>query len=300
MKIRYSTAKIHNPESTKKPAKFVGSPHKDAGLFSGRSTLSYLFYFLLLVGISIIVALAARFIFLYQKSTFTTSSYAVFVNSEKPFIAVYDKNVKQFSLVSVPSLPLDKTQEGMILGIPIDAEIKTKKVTRDNFASTSTVLGQLFKPWEYKYQDMTVLDGLRLIFASYSIPKKDIRFSSLKLSKNKEVVGITQEELYSIFKDTKIVDEQKSIEIVNATDITGLAGMVGRVIKNVGGNVVSIRSGDEEHTTSIVASRPSETVSRISRLLGVESLIKEDMASITDIQIVLGSDFGNKVSKIVE
>lgn len=296
MKIKYVRTKFHDLEDLKKPQ----ANDKQRSVSSNINKISYLLYFFLIVSLVIIIALFARVVFLYQKSTFNSSSYSIFVNSKTPFLIAFDKQLGQLSIIRVPSVSRDRIDESVSLGVPIDGQIENESLKSDNFLSFSSILDQIFKPWGYHYQNMTVLDSIRLFYYTYSIPKKDILRATIKLSKDGEVSGVSQDQLYNIFKDARIVNEQESIEIVNATQIAGLAGLVGRVIKNAGGNVVSITSGDGQLDTVIQSSSSSETLTRLAGLLGTEPTINENIKSTADIQIILGSDFGNKVLKNVK
>ncbi len=290
MKLKFSKTKIHDLSEFKKP-----NVSKENRAGEGRSTISYIIYFFLIVFIFIIISLIARFIFLLQKSTFNPISYSVFINSDNPRIIVLNNDLKQMWVVKVPNISSSRIRESIVLGVPIDGRVKNENITSNNFSSIPIILDQIFAPWKYAYEDMTVLDGMRMAASSYSLSKKDISSSEIKVSKDGDLVGITQDQLYTIFKDPKIIDEQKSIEIVNATAVTGLAGSVGRVIKNVGGNVVSITSGDKRPRTTVTGQVKSETLTRIARLLGAQEIVDENLSSLADIQVIVGSDFGNKL-----
>lgn len=299
MKIKYSKTKIHNFESIKKPLKFTptGKSGAPSGSYSKNSSISYLFYFFFIVLAFIGASLIVRFIFLYKGGTFTTSSYSIYVRTEKSFVISLDKNVSKYSILFVPTIVGDRTKVSTSLGVPIDGEVKANGITPENFASFNTILSEITRPWDFTFQGMNVLDSIRFKIALHSVDDRNVLASSLKLSQDKEVLGVSQDEIYNAFKDSVVVDEQKSIEIINGTDVTGLAGDVGQTIKNVGGNVVSIKSGNEQDKSFLYATTSSETVSRISKIVGVKPTIKENLSSIADIQIVLGSDFGNRIAK---
>lgn len=298
MKIKYSKSNFHNFDDSKNKSKLSNLNIFEKEVVSGKNTFSYLLYFLVIVFLCILISITVRAIFLYQKSTFNTGAYTVLINSKKPFIISYDKNLKQFSFVGITGPAINKTKMELLLGVPIDAQINAQNITKDNFNSTSLLLDQIFRQWKYSYQGMTLIDYLNLAFASYSIPKKDINSQELKLSKKNELSGMSQEELYNTFKDSQIVNEQKSIEIINDTYITGLAGTVGQIIKNTGGNVVSVKSGEIKKDTNVIVTSNSETATRITHLLGASQIVDSNMSSIADIQIVIGTDFGKKVGNM--
>lgn len=297
MKIKYSKTSISTWENTPKKKKNATAFKKEqvGHVKSERGPLSMLFYFFAIVALFIVISLVIRFIFLYKNSTFTSSSYSVLVAGDNSFIISYDKNLNRLGVVSVPLKSTNVIKESVVLGVPIDAQVKTASIAKTSFPTFGQIVDQIVAPWKYAYKGMTMLDGVKLTYRSLSVPKKDIAHATIRVSKDGEIGGASQDELYAIFKDSDIVNEQESIEIINTTTVTGLAGMVGRVLKNIGGNVVSIQSGDEETTSHIYASKDSETLTRIARILGIAPTIRDNNSSIADIQIVLGKDFGNLV-----
>lgn len=289
MKIKYSKIKVNSFDQKKPIAHSENKTEKEKG------TIRYLLYFFLIVGIFIFIALGIRFIFLYQKSTFNTSGYSVLVVSHRPFIMSIEKNLKQITIIDVPNVKGSLLEKSLLWGIPIDAQIESGNLNSRDIFSLNQIFSQIFKPWNYKYHGMNMLDGLRITFFSSSIPRKNIKYLKIAVSKDGEISGATSDQIYEAFKDSQVLDDQKSIEIVNSTSITGLAGFLGRVLKNLGGNVVSIRSGEERDFSSVEAISNSETLKRISRVTEINSHVDQNFSSVADIQIILGKDFGKKI-----
>lgn len=288
MKLKYSKVTINTFEKSKKIKKTDGGIKEN-------SSMSYLLYFLLVVGIFIVLSLVLRFIFIYQSSTYSTSSFSVLVNAKKPFIVSYDKNQKKLTFLSLEKINNTKLKESILLGVPIDGEIKSESMSPEKYLSIGTIASQLFAPWNYRYSDMTILDSVKLALFASSIPSKDVSHLSLFVNSEGERAGVTNEQIYNTFKDSDLLDEQNSIEIINGTDITGLAGMVGEVLKNAGANIVSIRSSENVVNSTITASKNSKSMERVTHLLGVPASVDENFVGVSDIRIVLGSDFGKKL-----
>lgn len=262
------------------------------------SSLYYLFYFLVLVGICIGIAVAVRFFLLVQKSTFSTSSYAVLISSKNHFIAVLDQTSSRLNIVSISGKTQgNRLKESLLLGVPIDGEMRTssQNISKNSFPDMIFLVSLTFRPWLYSYSDMTIIDMTRLTFSSLSVSKKNVSLYSIKRSKTGTIEGVSPAQLYDIFKDSTIINEQVSIEIVNATSIQGLAGSTGQVLKNLGCNVVSITSADQESSSRIIAGSPSVTLTRTSHILGIPSDIDPAFHGTTDVKIILGQDFGDKV-----
>jgi hypothetical protein len=294
--------KIRSRKEITAPPKFDKTPKKtgDERKEDARklSTTSYLVWFIVFVGIFIGVALTARIIFLFQKGTFVTSSYSVFVVNEDSYIVAFSKSSSKLSYISVP-VDLDKNRLGksLSLGVPIDGEINGKSgvLEKNKFPSIALIFSIIFRPWEFTYKNMTLIDSLNLVYRLLPINKGEIGNYKLSLSEEGELEGILSKTIYDIFKDPEIINEGMSVSIVNATGRNGLASAVGKIIGNIGGNVVELSSEKENNISEITASNNSTTLKRISRLLEIKPEMKENKGAISDIKIILGSDFLKRI-----
>lgn len=261
------------------------------------NTLPYLLYFFVIVLVCIILSLIARFFFTIKDSTFITPSYSVMVASKSPFLIIINTDAKKLFLIDLDKKYSTKIKDSLAYKIPIDGKIITNdsSVSSQTFPKISNLLKFFFRPWEYRYEGMTSLDAVKLTQAALGIPKKDIERFIISVSDEGEVSGMPQDTLYNVFKDTRIINDQLSIEVVNATSQEGLAGGVGQIIKNTGGNVVSIASANDLKVSKLMASEKSPTLMRLSHILGIEPEIDENFSSISDIQIILGESFLSKI-----
>jgi hypothetical protein len=297
MKIKIRSRKeITAPPKFDKTPKKTGDERKDHA--RKLSTTSYLVWFIVFVGIFIGVALTARIIFLFQKGTFVTSSYSVFVVNEDSYIVAFSKSSSKLAYISVP-VDLDKNRLGksLSLGVPIDGEINGKSgvLEKNKFPSIALIFSIIFRPWEFTYKNMTLIDSLNLVYRLLPINKGEIGNYKLSLSEEGELEGILSKTIYDIFKDPEIINEGMSVSIVNATGRNGLASAVGKIIGNIGGNVVELSSEKENNISEITASNNSTTLKRISRLLEIKPEMKENKGAISDIKIILGSDFLKRI-----
>lgn len=277
--------------------RFLGSKTESVNEENGKpdllkkqhTPLFYLSLFLLFVLICIGVASVVRLFFLIQKSTFSTSSYSILVASKNPFIAAIDTGSSKLSLISIHGLKKrGRVKESFLLGVPIDGEVKaySENISKNSFPDITLLVSILVRPWLYSYEDMTLVDMASFTFSSFSVSQKNVLG---------EFTGVSKAQLYDIFKDPIIINEKVSMEIVNSTAVQGLAGSTGQVLKNIGCNVVSITSADEESTSRIIARNKSVTLTRTSHVLGIPAKIDPNYQGITDMKIVLGKDFEDKV-----
>ncbi len=263
-----------------------------------KTNVHYILYFLAAVFVCIIFALIFRTAVMVKNSTFSTPSYSVLVSSNTPFIIAVNTESKKLSLIEIDTdLSRTRIQKSMQLKTPIDGKIdkKSGELYVDEYPSVGFFMSMLLRPWEYEFEGMTMLDALKLTQYALGIQNKDVQNYRLYITSDGEVEGISSSELYDTFKDPRLINEQESIEVVNGTGREGLAGQASLLLKNTGGNVVSLGTVEGTEKSSLKASKNSNTLMRISRILGISPEIDENFSSISDIKIVLGQDFVKRI-----
>ncbi len=281
------------PRSSKKDLE----PHS-VNLKKKRSNIHYLFYFFGAVLMCILLALVFRIALSVKNSTFSTPSYAVLVASDPSFLISVDTASKKLSIIEVGSrFSNNRLQKSMLLKTPLDGKMYKKNgtISVDEYPSVKFLWYMIMRPWEYGFEGMTPFDAFKLTQYALGIQEKDIVRLKISESTDGVIEGIDSQELYDIFKDPIIINEQQSIEVINGTGQEGLAGQVSLLLKNSGGNVVSVGSSKSVEKTTLITTSKSHTVERISHILGVNSTIDEQFASISDIKVILGQDFVKKL-----
>ena len=108
-------------------------------------------------------------------------------------------------------------------------------------------------------------------------------------------------ELQKYFTDPRIIEERLKIQILNATEKQGLATLVARYVKNLGGDVIIIGNSDQTDLRQSFMVLPeadstsqgeSHTVQRLMEVLQIEELRKEfeGVGERADLTIILGLD----------
>lgn len=263
-----------------------------------KSNIHYLVYFVSAVFICILLALLFRVALSVRNSTFSTPSYAVLVTSDPSFLISVDTASKKLAIVEVgPRHSNNRIQKSMLLKTPLDGKMYKKDgvISINDFPSVKFLWATIMRPWEYGFEGMTAFDAFKLTQYALGVQEKDIVRHRISETKDGVFEGLDSQELYDIFKDPIIINEQQSIEVVNGTGEEGLAGQVSLLLKNAGGNVVSVGSSNSVVETTLVASANSHTLERMSHILGVDPTIDENFASISDIKVVLGQNFVKKL-----
>lgn len=282
------------PRSTQKKQKAAADMHVN----KRKNNVHYVLYFLAAVVTCILFALIFRTIVMVKNSTFSTPSYTVLFSSSTPFLIAVDAESKKMSVIEVDSLKTaSRVQKSMQLKTPIDGKLHKKngEIQANQYPSMGFLVSIFFRPWEYEFDGMTAFDALKITQYALGVQDKDIKRYSVSLSSDSELEGMTQDELYDTFKDPILINEQQSIEVMNGTGQEGLAGQVSLLLKNTGGNVVSLGTSDEVSRTALYANKNSHTLTRISHILGINPEIDPDFASISDIKIILGKDFVKRI-----
>jgi len=148
-----------------------------------------------------------------------------------------------------------------------------------------------------KMEDLGRRNTLLMYAFSRSIPDNSSKrinvSSSLQLDR----------ELSSLFLDSAMGLEEKSIAIVNTTGVSGLGKKMSRYVTNMGGRVVSLTSREEEISESVIYYKDySQSLENLNKILGIKKIEKYNDENVSkyyetvksDIVVVLGSDFGMK------
>ncbi len=213
------------------------------------------------------------------------------------------KEVYSLGALTKPQANLDLTAQtvSQLLAVPIDGYI----VTDDRgLGQISQYLG----------------DGLRMVKLLPNLLtelrrsiKTNLTFSSLlrvgqfvwSAREAQDVWNISEEELFDWqhldlelqkhFLDAKIVEERLKIQILNATEKSGLATHIARYVKNLGGDVIIISNAERlDLKQSFMVTDDSEayTVKRLMEVLQIEEVRKEfeGVGERADLTIVLGLD----------
>lgn len=204
------------------------------------------------------------------------------------------------------SLALISSQRniGRFLEIPIhanvfqgnrsDIENLFKKKENLEPKDVSLFLGKLMIS-RYQRSDMTMLDFIRVMAASYPVPKHLLKQKEIDLLINEyEIDKISS----SLFLDKIIEQENASIEVMNGTEISGLGNRLARFISNMGGVVVSVKTSDRIQETSqiIYKGKRSYTVEALYSVLPFKILKHQgEDTTLSDIRIVIGTDSTDQI-----
>lgn len=172
------------------------------------------------------------------------------------------------------------------LEIPIDGRLESnlsfsKKSMGSDLTKTFFNLGGL-------ETNLTFIDISKLIFFTKTVEQSEIFEKELSSQSSK---GEIQSIVSNFFIDPGIVEERKSMEVINATDVPGLGNRVANLVSNMGGNVILVSTSQSTQERSEVqyTQERSYTVKKLSQVLGFKT-VKKNTSSISDVIIIIGKD----------
>lgn len=171
------------------------------------------------------------------------------------------------------------------LDIPIDGFINIGSQTFQYSNISSSLFNSIFS--FNRRDNLTSFDLLRLSLLARKISKELIterKFSNeYAQSQKSTILNIT-------FSDPVIFTENKSIEIINSTEVFGLGGRLANLISNMGGNVILVKSSNQQKKSKIIYfEKKSYIVEKIGSYLNIP-IEKSLNPGVADVIIVIGTD----------
>lgn len=243
--------------------------------------------FLLLVFGLIILSIIFKTLLIIKESKFDGSNrftvgYTALDYSKIESFSPKDKSIS----VIIVKGKLGNKNLSSFLKIPVDLGVTTQE--ENDLSINSDLLNSIFS---FGSSKLNIIDAFKLfVFSKFQNPK--IYQKNLTTKSSEDDI---QAAVYNIFTDPKIIDENKSIEIINSTATYGLGSRLAELITNMGGNVVLVSTSREQSKYSkiIYYKSKSYTVSKLGELLGMP-LEETNVKSVSDVIIIIGEDELNK------
>lgn len=235
-------------------------------------------------------AIVVRGIILFQQNVFNPSRHFTLVVSQKGAVREIISFNPQVPSIAVLKLT-DKTIQYATLakeyGITSDGYMQVDDALPLNgditalMFSTSMHLGTL-------QTNMTIFDTLRLCLLSKNVATNNEITREITLH---DQSIHTDAKIIQALTDPDIASESVSIQIINASNITGMGQRLGKVLTNMGANVVDVSSSQSVQNTTTLAYYGGESVTldHLQKLLQVRPK-KLTAQPIADIVITIGTD----------
>jgi hypothetical protein len=235
----------------------------------------------------ILGSFAFRIVEMLQESTFDSQQRYTFLITplgKTAEVYSFDPTAKIFVKVSITSNKFSGSL-GKTLGIPIDSTVTPKSNGQSGKAVTDVLLRIAFMPFRF-HTEMTPADALRL----YYLAKQSEQADSLQVTLPRDE-GNVQELLGRAFYDSSVVNENMTVEIINASGVAGLAVRLERLLATSGFNVIAVNGATKSIERSQISTSAiqSQSIKRLKKVLSYE--VKETkQQSIADITVVIGED----------
>lgn len=213
-------------------------------------------------------------------------------------IISFSPESKTISVLHVKSKnDISNKTTGIFWGIPIDAYIISSNYLsiQNNKDIADLLKAGIFSSNFNGYEtNLTIVDSLRLLFfvkatSSYSVTIKN---SNTFVSNQPQLDDSTVDtNIAKLFIDETIVNEKASIIVVNATGVSLLGTRFARLINDMGGNVIAVKTAEVTSKKSLVSYVPqkSYTAERLAKFLH-SNLEVSSQNGISDIIMTVGQD----------
>lgn len=252
-------------------------------------------FYLYAVSVFVVIAIALliKLVFIVQASKFDGKHHFTLVVTK-------DQHVKKILAFSpqVPSLSVLHVQDesvsfpslGKNHGIAADAQLEVQN-TIPLGQDVTVIMWAAVRNYTSIKTDATIIDFIRLSLLSQEIlsSNKVVREISLNDNTAEKATLVAR-----ALNDPTISSESVSIQIINASNISGAGERLGRVLTTMGANVVDISTSHTTQQKSTIQyfGERSYTNEQVEKyLVFAVSEVKEQ--PIADIVIILGEDIRN-------
>ncbi len=250
-------------------------------------SLKTLFLFCLIVFLLVVVSLSVKAFAIIKASKFDGSHRFTLAlrtqEKNKVDILSFDPKNEAISSLTVKG-KIDNRKIGQALATFIDGEIVSRPEAEEQ--KIGKKLFSLAMRFDLAKTNITFLDLVRLSYFANGVADKNITTKEIMFPQSDTQIDRLSEDF---FEDPDIVAESISLEVVNATGVSGFGRRLERMLTNLGSQVISISTArkDETMTKLQYAESKSYTVEKLERILGVTAE-KQEGLSISDIRVILG------------
>lgn len=255
---------------------------KKSALSNTKIAIIFFVFLILVIGISLLF----KAIFIIKASKFDDSRrFTLSVTGRRitEVITLYadSKDMTVFKL----NEKIDASKVGRILEIPIDGFVDQSSLNLDQ--EIDSMLTSLIFNYKNLKTNLTIIDFLKLAVYSKIIPGRTINTIEIK---DTSEIAINQT-FSRLVREPLIEKENQTIQIVNATAISGLGNRLAKLITNMGGNVIIVATDDNQKKKSTISyiDQKTYTVKRLQEVLGYE-VIEGAKEAISDITITIGEN----------
>jgi hypothetical protein len=262
----------------------------------GKSIKTVLIYAAVVLFV-IAISLTFKAITIMQQSKFKGEHFtlAVAQNDTVKEIIVFNPDDSSMSVLTLKGSSIPLAGLPKRLGISPDGQITTKDTSSDliNDEDISQTLLKLGLRYAALKTNLTIFDIGRLSLYAKNLPPNKITIKEVEdtdLAENPQL----ERTLVSFFSDDVVATENISIQIINASGVSGMAQRLEYILLHQGANVVSVTGSQhvQAHSQIKYFGDKTYTLDKINNLLGF-TVSKLDKETIAKIVIIIGEDNKN-------
>lgn len=255
---------------------------KQSRLNNTKIAIVFFVFLTFIIGISLIFKVAA----IIRAGQFDDSKRFTLTitngrNTEVMSLSPSSKNIVVFKLNNATP----PAEAGKLLKIPIDGFIAYASL------DLNQKINVLFAKAIFNYNrlktNLTIIDLFKIALFARSIPE-----SSINIKIARDTNGLALDKIIShLVSDAFIEKDNQTIQIINATAVSGLGNRLARLITNMGGDVIIVATENNLRKKSVISyiDKKTYTVERLQKVLGYEA-VREANNAISDITIIIGED----------
>ena len=243
------------------------------------------------VFVLILLSFTVRVFYLIEQSKFDGQHrFTLVIGQEKQVLGLisFEPVTSSLSLLIFPrNINLSFSSLNRKFGVIPDGYIKSRNNLSLKDTIPSMLQSFLFHPNEIS-TNINLYDLSRLYLYANKVPVGSVKVGDVSISSDDRDFN---KDASLLLTDNAISTENVSVQIVNAAGQSGLGSRLERVISNLGGNVVSVKTALVIEPVSKIRYYGTETytLKKLERLLRIkkEAVDKEDIAEIV---IIIGED----------
>jgi hypothetical protein len=243
--------------------------------------------FVLLVLGLIVLSLLLKVFFVFKDSRFDGSHNFIisFVGPTQTKLVSFNPQSKTMTVVSI-SKSLGKNALSKALELPIDGALKVNENIKDK--DIPSLLLKSATPFSASLEGLTFIDAFRLSVFAKTIQSGSVYDRNLGNDLNDAQKSTI---LTLSFTDPTIYRENLGIQIINASDASGVGSRLASLVTNIGGNPILVTTADNPQNISrvIYYKTKSFTVQKLSDYLGFPAEASGEKG-IADVTIIIGKD----------
>lgn len=232
----------------------------------------------------VLISLIVKGYTIIQKSLFDgTHRFTILQENNPVRLYSFAPDTNTISIVDIASQDKKKVSLQDI-PVPIDATVMDKPSYDAMSNGVDPYLQNLFFHINDTKTAMTPLDLFRLWLFARSVDPTEIVSEKIQIQDFNKVAT-------ELFIDDAIVKENLSIQVVNASGVSGRGNDFSHILTNMGGNVVSVITAkkDSPKTTIQYYGQSSYTVKKLEKIVTKTATVSKK-PGISDIVITLGKE----------